>query len=113
MAASAQGFGFVARAVFAMKRLLFSRLCQADGVLTSEIGGLPEGSSALTSTVIFASVASSRFVLCDGIYVMDFVMALICANDPPPRRVFCFGAVHGKVPNRNTIPFAVNQIASR
>ncbi|SJM34605.1 hypothetical protein BQ8482_480088 [Mesorhizobium delmotii] len=52
-------------------------------------------------------------MLCDGFYAVDFGMVLICANDPPPRRVFCFGAVHGKVSNRNTIPFAANQIAPR
>ena len=26
----------------------------------------------------------------DGIYAIDLGMVLICATDPPPRRVFCF-----------------------
>ncbi|UVC13597.1 hypothetical protein [Mesorhizobium onobrychidis] len=72
-----------------------------------------ERSSAFTSTAIFGSSRARDSLLCDGIYAVDFGMVLICANDPPPRRVFCFGAVHGKVSNRNTIPFAANQIAPR
>ncbi|AZO66938.1 MAG: hypothetical protein E5Y88_22945 [Mesorhizobium sp.] len=31
-------------------------------------------------------------LLCDGSYARNLFMVLICANDPPPRRVFLFQA---------------------
>ncbi|TIP86817.1 MAG: hypothetical protein E5X58_31740 [Mesorhizobium sp.] len=92
-----------------MKRLLFSRLCQAARILTSKISGMLERSSALTSTAIFESRREPA--------IRCFVTAFMLLHGadlrqrPAAMAVFCFRRhIHGKVPNRNTFPFGQTRL---